>query len=587
MDTPTTLYEFYTGLGLSLPPISTRADLYESYGLGDASEYTGTASQNNALLSALVQTSAPPNPALDDALATIAPYADALKSITVSDVFQVLDEVAVEDLLAILQDAGVSYENYQDGLSIVGSFSPETSLYDVFYQLISSDLPPPSDDKQPSSLYGFDTPQDVAWVPTQDGGLTGAYLSPEYSFDASSGSWAVILPSDRDLSSVPSEKLKYYTGKGFDYLKDVVEEVAVDQIFDHVLEPKLPAPVFGLLKEGYDTYGDYTSLRDIFHDYYSDIFNVVRNGMDAVSSNDKTEFSFDSVSERTGQFVDDLKIFAIKKVGSTLAGLWDSSVGSTRVWMQHSNLAFGIGDASKGDFVGQDGHSYSVIGAAGGDYLYGASGNDFLQGLDRSDHISGGGGNDLLLPGAGNDTLDGGAGLDFAVFGGSRAEYTLTKTLSGMTVASVSEGIDALINIERLHFADKSIALDTSGNGGQAYRLYQAAFDRTPDSAGLGYWIKTLDNGTTLQSVANAFILSPEFKAMYGDNPTNAELVSKFYQHVLHRAPDKGGYDYWVGILDSNFDTPDGVLANISESVENQAGVIGVIQNGIEYTPYV
>ena len=107
--------------------------------------------------------------------------------------------------------------------------------------------------------------------------------------------------------------------------------------------------------------------------------------------------------------------------------------------------------------------------------------------------LVGNAGANRLTGGAGNDTLDGGAGLDTAVFSGSKAGYTLTRTSSGMTAASAADGTDALINIERLQFTDKTLAFDLDGNAGQAYRLYQAAFDRVPDQGGLGYWIDEMD----------------------------------------------------------------------------------------------
>ena len=59
------------------------------------------------------------------------------------------------------------------------------------------------------------------------------------------------------------------------------------------------------------------------------------------------------------------------------------------------------------------------------------------------------------------------------------------------------------------------------------------------------------------------------------------------YTNVLHRAPDAAGAQYWVEILDSQRDDVAGVLANVSESPENQAALIGAIQNGIFFTPYI
>ena len=72
MSTPTTLWEFYTGSGQKLPPIRERAVLYESYGLGSAATYTGTAEQNTALLGQLMQGPPPDTiPGMEDVFAIL------------------------------------------------------------------------------------------------------------------------------------------------------------------------------------------------------------------------------------------------------------------------------------------------------------------------------------------------------------------------------------------------------------------------------------------------------------------------------------------------------------------------------------
>ena len=184
--------------------------------------------------------------------------------------------------------------------------------------------------------------------------------------------------------------------------------------------------------------------------------------------------------------------------------------------------------------------------------------------------------------GIGNDTIDGAAGVDTVIYNCNRSSFTLTKTASGWMVSSSAEGIDTLTNVERIQFPNETLALDISGNAGQAYRIYQAAFNRTPDNAGLKYWIGVMDNGESLNNVAAGFINSAEFQSLYGANPSNPEFVTKLYSNILHRAPDQAGYDYWLDVLNrhliSNIDT----LVNFSESPENQAGVIGDILNGID-----
>ena len=136
--------------------------------------------------------------------------------------------------------------------------------------------------------------------------------------------------------------------------------------------------------------------------------------------------------------------------------------------------------------------------------------------------------------------------------------------------------------MERIQFSDKTIALDIDGNAGQAYRIYQAAFDRKPDNSGLKYWISQIDGGSSLENVANAFIGSQEFQYKYGNNLSNGEFVTKIYNNVLHRNPDQGGYDYWLSQINSGSMTKAAVLAGFAESAENKAALIGVIGNGIE-----
>ncbi len=151
-----------------------------------------------------------------------------------------------------------------------------------------------------------------------------------------------------------------------------------------------------------------------------------------------------------------------------------------------------------------------------------------------------------------------------------------------------SEGLDILAGIERLKFADGLFALDVGPDGiaGQAYRIYQAAFNRTPDAGGLGYWLGVMDNGVSLKTISGGFINSDEFRTAYGTAPTNEQLVTKFYQNILGREPEKAGYDFWVGVLNGNFAPLPDVLAAISESNENQLGVAAIIGNGFGYIPF-
>lgn len=140
-----------------------------------------------------------------------------------------------------------------------------------------------------------------------------------------------------------------------------------------------------------------------------------------------------------------------------------------------------------------------------------------------------------------------------------------------------------LDGVERIKFSDKSIAVDIDGNAGQAYRLYKAAFDRAPDKVGLGFWIGQLDKGSSIDNVAAGFVASQEFQAINGVSPSNQQLVTSLYQHILGRAPDQSGLNFWTKQLESGALDKSHLLINFSESNENKIALTGVVEHGIEY----
>jgi hypothetical protein len=143
---------------------------------------------------------------------------------------------------------------------------------------------------------------------------------------------------------------------------------------------------------------------------------------------------------------------------------------------------------------------------------------------------------------------------------------------------------DTLQGVERIAFSDVTISFETTGFAAEAYRLYQAAFGRTPDKGGLGYWVTVMHNGVSRQAVASEFVKSAEFIKLYAADPSNKGVLTGIYQNVLHRAPDQAGFDFWLKALDTKAITVSEMLASFSESAENQAQVIGVLQSGFEWS---
>lgn len=210
-----------------------------------------------------------------------------------------------------------------------------------------------------------------------------------------------------------------------------------------------------------------------------------------------------------------------------------------------------------------------------------------LTGQGSADILLGGDTNDFFRGFGGDDFFDGRGGLDTAVFRGARASYVVDRSSASVTTirdTSVGrDGLDTVAGIERLRFTDGTLAFDTAQNAGQMYRLYQAAFARDPDAAGLGFWIKRLDAGQTdLFGAARGFIASNEFRTAYGapETVSNGAFVDLLYRNILGRAGEAGGTAFWNQRL-ADGASREQVLVSFSESAENINGVASEIQNGI------
>jgi hypothetical protein len=59
--------------------------------------------------------------------------------------------------------------------------------------------------------------------------------------------------------------------------------------------------------------------------------------------------------------------------------------------------------------------------------------------------------------------------------------------------------------------------------------------------------------------------------------------VGKYYEHILHRAAEQAGLDFWTGVLDSKAATNAEVLAAISESKENVDLSVQLIGSGLVF----
>lgn len=80
-------------------------------------------------------------------------------------------------------------------------------------------------------------------------------------------------------------------------------------------------------------------------------------------------------------------------------------------------------------------------------------------------------------------------------------------------------------------------------------RLYTLVLNRGSDASGIDYWANEIITGAQNGGdVAKGFITSPEFT---NRGLSSGDFLTILYNTFFNRAPDQGGYDYWMGRLNS------------------------------------
>ncbi len=209
------------------------------------------------------------------------------------------------------------------------------------------------------------------------------------------------------------------------------------------------------------------------------------------------------------------------------------------------------------------------------------SGDDTIIGGYGDQEIYAGDGKNVIFPGAGDDTIFGDKNYDTVEYDVNWSQTAISKGTGGFewVIEGASIGKDKLSMIDKIQFNDGAILYNHPVNAGliqiagsdDIYRLYQAAFDRTPDEGGFLYWLGVHAKGLPINSIAYSFRSSPEFASKYGANISNNDFVYTLYQNILNREPDFNGLKYWQEQLNLSHITKDNLLMYFASSPENVA----------------
>ena len=204
--------------------------------------------------------------------------------------------------------------------------------------------------------------------------------------------------------------------------------------------------------------------------------------------------------------------------------------------------------------------------------------------LRGDDTVTGSWEPDLLAGFRGADTLDGGGGIDGAFYTGYRSGYQATKSGGAWQVLDHSglDGVDTLVNVERLSFEDVSVALDLDGNAGTVARILGAVFGRhavaSTELAGIG--LRLADTGTSAEALVQLAL-----DHRLGPWHTGDDVVTLLYTNIVGSAPPQQQAAVYRGWLDSGLYTEASLGLYAAQTGENAAsiGLAGLAQTGFAF----
>ena len=195
--------------------------------------------------------------------------------------------------------------------------------------------------------------------------------------------------------------------------------------------------------------------------------------------------------------------------------------------------------------------------------------------------------NDTLKGQPGTDFFDGGLGLDTVVYNGPMERYSITKSGNRYVVSEPtgSDDTDYLANIERLQFSNTKVALDMTGNAGDAARLIGALLGPSyvKDKALAGVVIGLLDQNYSTQTIATLGLGTNTYIGLAGSS-SNEDFVKHVFKNVIGRPPVEAELQTYVGMLSAGTSQAAlAVMAAETEFTAEKIGLTGLVLNGWEY----
>jgi len=195
--------------------------------------------------------------------------------------------------------------------------------------------------------------------------------------------------------------------------------------------------------------------------------------------------------------------------------------------------------------------------------------------LGNSLTVRGMGGNDLVI--GTNDKIQ------TSFYWGISTDYKIKLSNGHIFIDATkqNEGIDELIDIERISLADKSIAIDLNGNAGTTAKILGSVFgkDSISNKSYMGIGLSFLDAGWSYDNLAGLALDAAGAK-------TNDQIVSLLWTNVIGTKPTAADKQPFIALLENGMTA--GALAHLAADTSfntTNINLVGLAQTGIEYIP--
>jgi len=112
-------------------------------------------------------------------------------------------------------------------------------------------------------------------------------------------------------------------------------------------------------------------------------------------------------------------------------------------------------------------------------------------------------------------------------------------------------------------------------------KLYVATFNRAPDSDGIRYWV---GSGISLNSIAKSFFEQKETKELYPSDKSVNDFIVAVYSNLFNRTPDSEGLLYWTKEIENGSISKDMfILATINGAKGDDSVILNNKQQVGEY----